>query len=161
VDRSEERPSVALLRLVNDDAFLPGSWPEPVSVHRSLCVDLRVTVGPAPPALPVPARRDASTPGRLNAYGPLIGLGTLVLVLAACIINLIPIARTLRGDGRIAAHPVHLVLAVTTFAIIAIVIGAIIVRCFVPLCFRCNHLDRSTETRGRAVPSVAATARRW
>jgi len=51
----------------------------------------------------------------------------VLLVLAAFVINLIPILRTLRAGGSLTTHPVNLVLAIATLAAIAMVIGGIVV----------------------------------
>ena len=63
----------------------------------------------------------------LLGVGSLIALGTVLLVLAAFIINLRLIGRTVRAGGSITAHPVNLILAVAAFASIAIVVGVMIV----------------------------------
>ena len=66
-------------------------------------------------------------PDQPDVLGSLIALGTTLLVLTAFLINLMQILRTIRAGGSITAHPVNFVLAVVTFAAIAMVIGGIIV----------------------------------
>ena len=66
-------------------------------------------------------------PDQPDVLGSLIVLGTVLLALAAFIISLIPIVRTMRGGESIRAYPVNVIVAVATLAPIVIFIGLIIV----------------------------------
>ena len=68
----------------------------------------------------------SADPDQPDVLGSLIALGAFMLVLAAFIINLKQIVRTMRAGGSITTHPVNLVLAVATLAAILVVIGLII-----------------------------------
>ena len=86
-----------------------------------LVLNIEPNFGPLQPLLNNP------DPDQPDVLGSLIALGTFLLVLAAFMINLIQIVRTVRAGGSITAHPVNLVLAIATLAAIVVVIGAIIV----------------------------------
>lgn len=66
-------------------------------------------------------------PDQPDVPGSLVALGTFLLVLAAFLINLQQIVRTMRAGGSLLTHPVNLILAVAALAAIVGVIGAIIV----------------------------------
>lgn len=66
-------------------------------------------------------------PDQPDVLDSLIALGTVLLVLAAFMINLMPILRTMRAGGSLTAHPVNLVIAIATLAAFILVIGGIIV----------------------------------
>ncbi len=68
-----------------------------------------------------------SDPDHPNVIGSLIALFAALLVLAAFIINLLQIVRTMQVTGRIMTLPLNLILVVAAFAAIVMVIGAIIV----------------------------------
>jgi uncharacterized membrane protein YidH (DUF202 family) len=86
-----------------------------------LMLNIEPNFGPLQPLL------NNADPDQPDVLGSLIALGTFLLVLAAFIINLIQIVRTMQAGGSITTHPVNLVLAVATLATIAVIIGAIIV----------------------------------
>ena len=86
-----------------------------------LILNIEPYFGPLQPLLNNP------DPDQPDVLGSLIALGTMLLVLAAFIINLIPVVRTLRAGGGLTSHPVNLVLAIATLATIAMIIGGIIV----------------------------------
>ncbi len=84
-------------------------------------LNIESNIGPLQPLLNNP------NPDQPDVLGSLIALGTFLLVLAAFIINLIQIVRTVRAGGSITTHPVNLLLAVVTLVAIVMVIGGIIV----------------------------------
>ena len=86
-----------------------------------LMLNIEPNFGPLQPLLNNP------DPDQPDVLGSLIALGTVLLVLAAFMINLIPILRTIRAGGNLTAHPVNLVIAIATLAVIIMVIGGIIV----------------------------------
>lgn len=86
-----------------------------------LMLNIEPNFGPLQPLL-----RNAD-PDQPDVLGSLIALGTLLLVIAAFILNLKQIMRTVRGGGGLMAYRVNLVLAVVTLAVIGMVVGAILV----------------------------------
>lgn len=86
-----------------------------------LMLNIEPDFGPIQPLLSSP------DPDQPDVLGSLIALGSVLLVLAAFMINLIHIVRAMRAGGSITTHPVNLVLAIATLAALVLVIGAIIV----------------------------------
>jgi uncharacterized membrane protein YidH (DUF202 family) len=86
-----------------------------------LMLNIEPNFGPLQPLL-----RDAD-PDRPDLLGSLIALGTLLLAVAAFLMNFGQIRRTVRLDGSLTASPANLLLAIITLAAIAMVLGAIVV----------------------------------
>lgn len=86
-----------------------------------LMLNIEPNFGPLQPLL------TSADPDQPDVLGSLIALGTVLLVLAAFIINLVQIVRTMRAGGSITSHPVNLLLAAATLAAIVVVLGGIIV----------------------------------
>lgn len=86
-----------------------------------LMLNIEPNFGPLQPLLNYP------DPDQPDVLGSLIALGTVLLVLAAFMIYLMPVLRTKRARGSLTAHPVNLVIAIATLAAIILVIGGIIV----------------------------------
>lgn len=86
-----------------------------------LALNLEPTFGPLEPLLNNP------NPDQPNVLGSLIALGTMLLVLAAFVINLVQIIRSMQAGGSITTHPANLILAVATLAVIVMVVGGIVV----------------------------------
>jgi hypothetical protein len=90
------------------------------AIFTLLITHIEPNFGPVQPLLNNP------NPDQPDVPGSLIVLGTLLLVIAAFIINLLPILRSVRSGGSIAAHPVNLIFAILTLADILWVFGSMI-----------------------------------
>jgi hypothetical protein len=83
-------------------------------------LNIEPNFGPLQPMLMNP------DPDQPNILGSLIALSTVLLVLAAFLMNLNVITRAIQGGGRITTYPANLLLA-TALTAIVLVIGSIIV----------------------------------
>lgn len=92
-----------------------------VLLFTLLVLNIEPDFGPLAPLL------TSADPDQPDVLGSLIVLGTLLLAVAAFIVNLAPIVRTLRGGESITAYPVNLVIAFATLVPIVLFIGLIIV----------------------------------
>lgn len=86
-----------------------------------------VILGREPDFGPLQPLLTSADPDQPNVRGTLIALSTVLLVLAAFVLNLMPTLRAVRAGGSIAAHPANLILAIVTCASILMVIGSIVV----------------------------------
>jgi uncharacterized membrane protein YidH (DUF202 family) len=86
-----------------------------------LNLNIEPNFGPLEPLLNNP------DPNQPDVLGSLIALGTFLLVIVACMMNLQQIVPKMRAGESITTHPVNLILAVVTLGAILMVIGAIIV----------------------------------
>ncbi len=64
---------------------------------------------------------------RLNALGAILTIGALLLLPAAFVINLIPLARNWRAGNPMTSNPINLLLAVALFIFIATLVVTFIV----------------------------------
>jgi len=64
---------------------------------------------------------------RQNALGVVVTIGAALLLLAAFIVSLVPIARNIREGNNIVSNPLNLLLAVALLVVITMFVGGIII----------------------------------